>query len=315
MPTFLVYAPQIVPGVDGTFNLIKGLILRLANVSVKRGAIHTPLRYPGGKSRLSGFLRDLIVAGGWQGSTYAEPYAGGAGAALTLLIEGTVPKIAINDLDPCIFSFWSSVTKHPDSFIELIERCPLTIDEWKTQRDIYKSKDESDPLALGFATFYLNRTNRSGVLNAGVIGGQAQAGTYRIDARFNRDDLVRKVRAIGERSDDIQVSMEDGAKFIERVLGEGGTFIYADPPYFDKGSLLYMNSFDSSQHEELAKLLNRHPKADWLLTYDDAQEIRALYRGRYQGTFELPYSAHRAESASERMIMSSSVARALGSMG
>lgn len=285
--------------------------MRLENISVKRGEIHTPLRYPGGKSRLSGFLRDLILAGGWQNSTYAEPYAGGAGAALTLLIEGTVSKIAINDLDPCIYSFWHSVTERPRNFIELLQNCALTLDEWKTQREIYRTKDESDRLALGFATFYLNRTNRSGVLNAGVIGGQAQGGKYRLDARFNKADLARKVQAIGERATDISVSMEDGTSFIARMLREEKVFIYADPPYFDKGSLLYMNSFDTSQHEELANLLNKNPGADWLLTYDDAQEIRALYRGRYQGTFELPYSAHKAESAQERMIMSSSVARAM----
>ena len=237
---------------------------------------------------------------------------GGAGAALTLLFEGTVPRIAINDFDPCIHAFWKAVTERSEEFQVLIQESPLTIDEWKLQRDVYRARDNSDQLKLGFATFYLNRTNRSGVLNAGVIGGQAQAGTYKIGARFNREELARKVALIGQRRDDIEVSMEDGAAFIERELSGGSTFVYADPPYYDKGSLLYMNSFDSAQHEELARVLNKFPSAAWLLTYDDVQAIRALYRGRYQGTFELPYSAHRSEFASERMIMSSPVARAMG---
>ncbi|MCC4908464.1 DNA adenine methylase [Microbacterium sp. cx-59] len=283
--------------------------MRLAGVTVHRGQIHTPLRYPGGKSRLAGFLRSLIEVGGWTDREYAEPYGGGAGAALTLLMDKVVPRIAINDLDPAVHEFWRAVVDQSDRFSDKVRSVPLTLDEWRTQKAIYRDP-EANGFDRGFAMFYLNRTNRSGVLHAGVIGGQKQGGKYLIDARFNREDLAARVEAIGARSDDISVTSMDGAEFIRSKLGEGA-FVYADPPYYEKGALLYLNAFDDAAHSALAKLLTDNPDAIWLLTYDDCAAIRKLYRGRYQGTFELPYSAHRAERAQELMVMSSPIRRAM----
>jgi DNA adenine methylase len=283
--------------------------MRLKGVTTRRGQIFTPLRYPGGKSRLAGFLTRLIEAGDWGGREYAEPYAGGAGAALSLLHQGTVPRIAINDFDPAIYHFWTSVLGETDRFVDRILEVPLTLDEWREQRRIYRDPS-STQFERGFATFYLNRTNRSGVLHAGVIGGQKQAGDYRIGARFNRSELADRVSAIGERADDITVTNLDGAEFIVQKSTDE-TFIYADPPYYDKGALLYLNAFDDDAHRALANALNSRPDAAWLLTYDDCEPIRYLYKGRYQGTFELQYSAHRAVRAQELMVMSSPVRRAM----
>lgn len=283
--------------------------MRLNSVQPHRGRIHTPLRYPGGKTRLFPFLRDLIKRAGWTNFTYAEPYAGGAGAALSLLSEDIVDRIAINDLDPAIAAFWRTATVDTDWFVERINDVELTLDEWDAQKYIYQHQNEFSATELGFATFFLNRTNRSGVMNAGVIGGRAQAGAYKIDARFNRTTLAERISTIGRMRDRILVSSEDGAGFIRRHLDDADTFVYADPPYYEKGSYLYMNAFDDEKHALLAAVLNERPDAPWMLTYDDAPEIRALYRGRYQGIFELPYSAHRSMRFAERMIVSSSVAR------
>jgi DNA adenine methylase len=283
--------------------------MRLATVKPHRGRIYTPLRYPGGKSRLTGFLRHVISRGGWSGYTYAEPYAGGAGAALSLLINGTVARIAINDLDPAIHAFWRAAVQESDWFAERVLTVPLDLNEWHLQREIYQRRSPASDAELGFATFYLNRTNRSGVMNAGVIGGKAQSGAYRIDARFNRAELADRVRALGALRDKIDVTMEDGASFIARRLDDGQTFVYADPPYYEKGSYLYLNAFDDAMHRSLSTVLNSRPELPWVLTYDDAPEVRRLYAGRFQGTFELPYSAHRSAMFAERMIVSSIVAR------
>lgn len=264
---------------------------------------------PGGKSRLSGFLRTVVELGGWTDREYAEPYAGGAGAALSLLMDGTVPRIAINDLDPAVFRFWRAAVHESDRFADHIRSVPLNLDEWREQKATYRDPNAPD-FERGFAMFYLNRTNRSGVLHAGVIGGQKQAGKYRIDARFNREELAKRIEAIGSRRGDIAVTSLDGAEFIRTKLDEGA-FIYADPPYYEKGALLYLNAFDDAAHEALANLLTSRPDAVWLLTYDDCSAIRRLYRGRYQGTFELPYSAHRSERARELMVMSTPVRRAM----
>lgn len=280
----------------------------LSSVKAHRGIVHTPLRYPGGKTRLAGFLQRVIEQGGWRGCTYVEPYAGGAGAALSLLHGNTVSHIRINDLDPCLNAFWSAATQHSAQLLTKVEQTPLTVEEWRRQRAIYQERDTSDPVKLGFATFYLNRTNRSGIMNAGVIGGQAQASRYKMNARYNKAGLRSRLEWIGSSADRITVTDRDGVELLEEVVAAEGVFCYIDPPYFDKGSYLYMNSLTRDSHARLADVLRRARTSLWVLTYDDVAEIRKLYRGLYQGTFSLPYSAHAVSLATERMVLSDPVA-------
>lgn len=282
--------------------------MHLTSVKAHRGTIHTPFRYPGGKSRLTGFLRRIVETAGWQHCTYLEPYAGGAGAALALLHEEVVPSVVINDLDPRIYAFWVAITAHGVDFLARFDSHDITLDEWHRQRDIYRASDASRPVELGFATFFMNRTNRSGIMNAGVIGGQKQAGTYKVDARFNRDELRRKLAWISDNAEKIKVSNSDGVELLTEALKDDKVFAYIDPPYFDKGSFLYMNSFAVEGHAALASILREARKARWVLTYDDVNEVRRLYRGLYQGTYSLPYSAHQASLAKERMVLSDPVA-------
>lgn len=275
----------------------------------RRGLPRSPLRYPGGKASLAGFLGAIIARRGL--STYAEPYAGGAGAAVELLLSDSVKKIIINDLDPAIFAFWKSITEFTENFLRLLADTPLTLDEWRIQQAIYRRCDADDLLALGFATFYLNRTNRSGVMNAGVIGGQAQGGRYKIDARFDRELLGRRVQAIADKANSITVTNLDGAQSIRRALRLKSALIYADPPYYEKGSFLYLNSFDDDQHVRLATLLNSQEDGNWILTYDDHVRIRELYDARSHFNYNLHYSAHRTGKHAELMVVSDSLARSV----
>jgi DNA adenine methylase len=282
--------------------------MQLTSVKPRRGAVRTPLRYPGGKTRLAGFLEYVLDRPYWRRATYVEPYAGGAGAALSLLHSGVVGRIVINDLDPCIYAFWKSAVHSSPHLLRMLERTPLTVGEWGRQREIYRTRDVTNPVELGFATFYLNRTNRSGVMNAGVIGGKAQHGTYKIDARYNKAELRDRLQWIGENAERIAVANRDGLDVIRKYVVAKKSFCYIDPPYYEKGSFLYLNSFSDEHHSELAVVLREARAARWVLTYDDVPEIRRLYRGLFQGTFDLPYSAHSATKTKERMVLSDSVA-------
>jgi DNA adenine methylase len=264
----------------------------------------SPLRYPGGKGVLYSTLRDLVRANGLSDGTYVEPYAGGAGAALALLITGQVRRIVINDLDPALYAFWRAVTKTPDEFAERTSRAKLNVREWKRQRSIYNDADRTDYLDLGFATFYLNRTNRSGALNGGPIGGLDQSGNYKIDARFNKTGLLERLRLIAMHSQNIVVLRNDGMSVIERYGTKPDVLVYADPPYFEKAGSLYMNSFQTQDHENLAACLMRLKKVRWLLTYDNVPEVKPLYPGLRCEKFSLSYSAHRVVKATELMIFS-----------
>lgn len=280
-----------------------GTTLRRRTRAKKRITI-SPLRYPGGKGLLFSRLRAIVRENDLMTSTYIEPYAGGAGAALALLISGQVERIVINDLDPAVYAFWRAVVDHPQEFTQRLRTVALTVDEWEQQRVAYDAADRGDHLELGFATFFLNRTNRSGVLNGGPIGGKEQTGTYKIDARFNRDGLAERVRLIALHADRITVLNNDGREVIQEYADREDAFIYADPPYFEKAGSLYMNAFADADHEQLAACLNGVQSARWVLTYDNVPKVAELYAERQRRLFSLNYSAHRVMQAQEIMVFS-----------
>jgi DNA adenine methylase len=262
------------------------------------------MRYPGGKGSLYSRLRALIRGSGLAGCTYIEPYAGGAGAGLALLVTGQVDRVVINDLDPAIHAFWAMLVADPEKLIDRIQKVDVSVAEWKQQRQVYLKADREDIEALGFATFYLNRTNRSGVLNAGPIGGLDQSGAYKIDARFHRKELAERIRVLGLYADQITVTSSDGARVIRKYGKAKNSFIYADPPYFEKAGSLYLNAFSDEDHAKLARVLNDRASGTWLLTYDDVPQVHELYPQRRRRAFSLHYSAHRVKKAWEIAVLS-----------
>lgn len=281
-------------------------------VRTRRRSSPSPLRYPGGKASLADFFESTIDTLGLSKPTYVEPYAGGAGAGLALLYRGVVDKVVINDLDRSIHAVWDSMLHQTDDFLQRLERAPLTVAEWRRQREIYRRRDDAelDPLDLGFATFYLNRTNRSGVLRGGIIGGLKQSGTYKMDARFNKATLRSRIERLADHRSRIRVSNQDGVRRLRHWLPKENVFAYVDPPYYAKGSLLYLNSFNDEQHQDLANWLNAFADTNWVLTYDMAEPVKQMYRSRARLEFNLHYSANRRELASELMVVSDSVAQA-----
>lgn len=273
--------------------------------AARRFGTLSPLRYPGGKSALAGLFADLIASLGINRCTYVEPYAGGVGAGIALLREGVVSRLVINDIDPAVYAFWSLVVDPGAGLADWIAEVPLTVEEWRRQRDVYRSS--TDRSELGRAFFYLNRTNRSGMLNAGVIGGQGQHGKYKIDARFNREMLAGRVQAIGDLRDAIQVTALDGRTVIQEHSRRTTSFLYIDPPYVQAGSQLYLNAFEPRDHEALADTVGRVRGAHWLMTYDESAFIRHLYAAHFQGSLCLNYSARHPGKVSELLVASESV--------
>ena len=272
--------------------------------------IASPLRYPGGKSVLSSFVSSVIRSMGVGGMTYVEPYAGGAGIALKLLREGCVSNIILNDYDPSVYAFWKSILETPDDFLELLQNTPISIEEWQAQKRIYKNPKTQ--LEQGFAFFFLNRTNRSGVISGGVIGGKEQKSAYKIDARFNKEALRKKIEFIQANASRICVTNLNGKDLIEKHISDSNSFIYADPPYVEKAKSLYMNAFKPCDHQDLADLLNNYPKGNWMLTYDNSPLVKNLYRERMCKTFLLDYSASRRCKAIELLIASDVLSEHVG---
>lgn len=266
---------------------------------------YSPFRYPGGKGKLAPFVSLLIEKSGIKDCTYIEPFAGGAGVALYLLLEQKVSDIVVNDFDKAIYSAWKAILEETDRFTELINCIPITLDEWKRQKEIYLNKNKKYSFELGFATFYLNRTNRSGILNAGPIGGYDQKGNYLIDARFNREALIDKIRNIKEHRPHIHLYNKDIVSFITSYLPkyQDKAFVYFDPPYYNKGEELYRNFFTANDHLNLAKQIS-NLKCCWMVTYDDVDEICKIYSQFDCKRFDLTYSLANSGKKSEIMFLS-----------
>ena len=252
---------------------------------------YSPLRYPGGKGCIFPFVSRVFYENRLIGSSYAEPYAGGAGLALRLLFEEYVENIYINDLDRSIFSFWNVVVNDTVRFCDWLEDVNVTVDNWFYYREIQNDASNQNEIELAKSTFFLNRTNVSGVIKGGLIGGQTQKGKYKIDARFNKNDLLNRIARISRFRNRISVSCNDGLKFITRMNNRREElFIYIDPPYYQKGADLYMNFYREKDHKKLAKRVHLIKKK-WMISYDNSKFILGLYPHNRKVLYKLSQSA------------------------
>lgn len=267
----------------------------------------SPLRYPGGKTILYEKVKNIINKNISAKCTYVEPFAGGCGLALKLLFNSNVEKIIINDYDYAIYCVWDSILNNAEQYIEKINNINIDIEEWNRQRYIYENKQDYSKIDVAIATLFLNRTNISGVIKGGPIGGINQNGKYKIDCRFNKKTLTDKIMKIYSYKDKIELYNMEANEFIEKVITnrKEKLFIYLDPPYFQKGPTLYKNFFNKENHKELSNVIKKYlDNYKWIITYDNNETIKEMYDNYRIEIFDLPYSAGNNKNGKEIMIYS-----------
>lgn len=267
--------------------------------------LYTPLRYPGGKARFAPFIASVMRCNGLSGGHYLEPYAGGAGVALELLFHGDASHIHINDLDVAVYDFWMAAVHEPDGLLRLLSKTPVTMEQWFYWRKVLRREVEVPLVERGFATLFMNRTNRSGVLKGGVIGGTGQAGVYKLDARLKKAVLAKRIELIARYASCISVYNEDAHSLLARssLFLPKGSFIYLDPPYYVKGQGLYRNFYEHADHVKIAKLLKSSRfKTAWVVSYDNVEEIREMYGFAKTLAYGLNYTAQVRYVGSEAMF-------------
>lgn len=271
----------------------------------------TPLRYPGGKARFAPFIKSIYDNYSLHGNRYAEPYAGGAGVALDLLLSGFCEEIHINDFDPAIYSFWQALITDSDNFLKLVTDTEISIDEWYKQKAILSNPNSYSLLEVGFSAFFLNRTNRSGILKAGVIGGKKQNSNYKLDARFNKKALLNRMLSIIEKKDFIYVYNLDALNFLDRINSKFSQqdLLYLDPPYYVKGQGLYRNFYTHNDHINVRLKLN-DLIANWLVSYDNCPEIKSIYHDLPSKEYSLGYSANKIKKGKEIVFFSDRIKKA-----
>lgn len=265
----------------------------------------TPLRYPGGKSKLADFMKEVFRLNDLAGGHYVEPYAGGAGIALHLLFSEYASHAHINDLSRSVYSFWFAVLNDTENLCRLIRNTPVNMKHWRKQKAIQEESSKNTTLELGFSTFFLNRTNRSGILTGGVIGGNKQDGDWLIDARYKKSDLISRIEKIARFRDKITLYNKDATEIIIQVVPKlpEKSLVYLDPPYYSKGQGLYKNEYEHEDHIAIAKLI-RKMQRKWIVSYDNTAEIRKMYDKFRKLTFKLNYSANAKYKGSEIIFFS-----------
>ncbi len=273
-------------------------------------ARRSPLRYPGGKAKIGKYVAKIINVNKLKGCTYIEPYAGGAGVALALLLNGYVSDIIINDIDRSIYAVWYSILYRTEEFCTKILNTQVTIDEWKRQKEIQNNKEEALIFDLGFSTFFLNRTNRSGIIKAGMIGGWNQDSDYKMDCRFNKAELIKRIQDVSVVKDRIRLlNLSAEELIIEEISRYEGrqAFIFFDPPYYENGHKLYTNFYIANDHEKLMALISKDVQVPWIITYDGNNFITNLYNQYRQKKYSLSYSASVKREGEEIMIYSHNI--------
>lgn len=265
----------------------------------------SPLRYPGGKAKLAPFFHNLIEKNNFCDFEYTELYAGGAGVALDLLTKRYVSAIHLNDLSYPIYSFWYSILNFNDQFCSRIREIPISVDEWESQKEILENPDSNNIFEIGIATFYLNRTNRSGILNGGLIGGKSQNGKWTMEARFNKPNLLKRIKLIKLFRSRINIYNLDAEYFLDNKINSltSKNLIYLDPPYYEKGSKLYENHYKHSDHNSIAKKIQELDEKYWVISYDNTTAINQIYDQYDRLYYDLNYSAQKKYLGSEVIIL------------
>lgn len=273
---------------------------------------YSPLRYPGGKNKLAKFIAKICVDNNINGH-YVEPYAGGASVALYLLLENKVKKITINDFDRSVFAFWHSVLKNTKKLCTLIEKTDVTVENWLRAKEVQNRKSNAKLLDLGFSTFFLNHTNMSGILTAGIIGGIEQKGKYKIDCRYNKTELIQRIIKIAKHKKNIDLYKLDALELINTIQKDSNnknTIFYFDPPYYLKGASLYMNHYKENEHTAVSEAIEKIKNINWIVSYDNTPEIENIYRWVPKTNiikYTLNHGAYRAKEGKEIIFYSNTI--------
>ena len=273
-----------------------------------RRLVHfTPLRYPGGKGKLAEYVKEILRTNKLCDGEYIEPYAGGAAIGLELMFQEYVSQIRINDVSHHVYSFWKSVLQDTDELCRLIKNTRLTVASWDRQKRIFAKPQDHSYIEVGFATFFLNRTNRSGILNGGPIGGRDQSGPWKIDARYNADELIFRIESIAKMKNRIKLTHSDALAFLKFGLPSWSksALIYLDPPYYDQGRELYYDYYEPKDHANLATFIKGHMRGRfWMVSYDNIVAIKKLYSGFRSVVYNVGYTAREQRVGREVMFFS-----------
>lgn len=273
----------------------------------------SPLRYPGGKARMAPYLAAMFAeqVSVMDVEVWLEPFAGGAGAGLSLLDDDAVGEIWLTEKNPALAALWRAMLTENETLATHVEQTVPDLDLWAWARSqvAAAARPGTTDADTGFAALVLNRCSRSGMVNprVGPIGGKSQNGPWTLASRWNAPALAERIRHVGSLSGRIRFTEGDAVTAIADLADSGiedEVIAFVDPPYLREGNRLYANGMDAADHQRLADALNASP-VRWMLTYDDEPTVAAdLYPHRRVLAYRIANTANRARIATEHAVVS-----------
>jgi DNA adenine methylase len=273
----------------------------------------SPLRYPGGKARMAPFLGEMFAqqVAAMDVEIWLEPFAGGAGAGLSMLEADAVGEVWLTEKNPAIAAMWRAVLGEGEALAARVETTAPDMALWGWARETVAAAGEQEvpDLDLGFAALVINRCSRSGIVTSrvGPIGGKSQDGRWTLASRWNGAALAERIRHLATLRRSIRFTEGDAICAIADLDGSGiedEVLAFVDPPYIREGNRLYAHGMSELDHRRLAGALNASP-ARWMLTYDDEPSVaEALYPQRRVLAYRISNTANRQRIATEYAVFS-----------
>src|SRR3990167_6998031 len=270
---------------------------------------YSPLRYPGSKRKLCNYLDKILAKNNYSPQVLIEPFVGGGSVFINFLLRHKEGKVVIEDKDELIYNFWKTLFDEPSYLIRFVKKVRVDLKTFDRYRHVSSHTDKFSRKKLAEACLFLNRTSFSGILNnsAGPIGGREQKSIYKIDCRFGRENLIKKIKSISAFKNRVVVLPYNWEETLKYVAGEdkyknARLLYYFDPPFYKKAAQLYRYHFDNVSHKNLRDRLMKLKQA-WILSYDRAQEIQNLYSAFTRINVSMPYSINSPAKRLEKELI------------
>lgn len=233
----------------------------------------SPFRYPGGKTWLVPRIRQWLKK---RPAHFIEPFAGGGIISLTVAAENLANHVTMVELDEQVASVWRVIFKSVSDaqwLADAIVNFDLTSE---TLTEVLASK----PRAMrqkAFQTILKNRTFHGGILAAGSSPLKHGENGRGIRSRWYADTLKRRILDITKWRDQITFVQGDGIEVMRHNARKQAAVFFIDPPYTVGGKRAGRRLYTYSEidHEKLFKVTSR-VTGDFLMTYDDADDVREL---------------------------------------
>lgn len=272
----------------------------------------SPLRYPGGKSRIWEHLAAQYTQaplGELDAEIWFEPFAGGLGAGLKMLQESIIGELWFCEANRGLGALWGELVANPTALIDTVSSLPerMSLDVYQEALAVLAAPDSYPQLQVAVAALVVNRCSRSGMVTptTGPIGGKQQDGKYRVGDRWNLPRTISTLEKLAPLTRYMRFVGPDGISALAGLPNSGfaeEVFVFADPPYVGAGQRLYQHGLDESGHRALADALHDLDETHWVLAYDEAPLVRELYEGLHIQEYTLHHTANRSKSGAELLI-------------